>query len=651
MALEARQRETQLWAELNSAFKRTDLAAAVVGALAGAKYGVETLHWLSRQPEAYSELIGGYGPHVLNGLAVANIAAGSMIAWASCRIASNMLRYYAASRGDIEQGIFAGGGYVLPPWPLATPGKFRLVLGEVHGGEVNKARYIAEPTWYTIPEAGLFGNIGVFGGIGSGKTAAAAYAAVRQLFEMAPRDADLKPGGLILDVKGDFVHKVAEIAAEYGRVNDLMRIKPGGEHTWNPIHSPDLPPEAIASRLIAVYENLTGGAGQDGNWVTDGAMKLMAHTIGMLRQVDGYVTLASMNALVSRLGGEKQYVDGDEINPLDEVLRPYKHRWQEIIDTAETTELQREEWDYHMAYFEGEWANDSGKNKAVYMGAVTSVTGTFSKPEMRSTFSPDEGNITFPGFDALIDSGTIVAIDAPESKYGNLSSVLGILLKLEFQRSALSRVSRAKDKPDTNTKRLLFFMCDEYQNFVTTTSIRSKDGDDNFYALSRQSRCVSLVMTQAFVSLAAKIGEEKMRVILASIRTKIFLALVDEKDQKAASEICGKAWRDIENHSFNENLENAEWNPMLDEFTGKKSSVSEAVSMNRQYISIVEETTFSRLRTFESIVFAFDGIKQREPERVYLKTDFVPAKFADKYTARSLPFKQLIDYMEQENEA
>jgi hypothetical protein len=253
-----------------------------------------------------------------------------------------------------------------------------------------------------------------------------------------------------------------------------------------------------------------------------------------------------------------------------------------------------------------------------------------------------------PNFESLVETGKIVVLNAPSSIYGAIGNAIGIMLKLEFQRTLLGRVARETQDDTLNKDRPAFFLCDEYQNFVTVSGKTTNEGDDKFYAESRQSRCVSMVLTQSITSMTAKTGKTKAQVILGSLRTKIFFAITLDSDQKSAAELCGKSMKLVKTQSFSENLKDGAFNPLSGDVSGKTSGMSSNVSFQERHEFNVQPSVFGSLKSFESISIIFNGVQLEEPKRIYHKTNFVPDKFAGKYTKRTIPYKLLIDEITRE---
>jgi len=90
-------------------------------------------------------------------------------------------------------------------------------------------------------------------------------------------------------------------------------------------------------------------------------------------------------------------------------------------------------------------------------------------------------------------------------------------------------------KPE-RTWRPIVFIFDEYQQFATVGE-NEPSGDEKFFTLSRQAKCIPLVTTQSISSLKTTLPGETWRTLLQTFRTKIFLALSDDFSAKIASEL------------------------------------------------------------------------------------------------------------------
>ena len=176
----------------------------------------------------------------------------------------------------------AGKPQALPPYPaVETRIGLSLVLGEIHNPRVPIPA--EKPSWLTIPERGLFTDTIIIGAVGSGKTRCCMYPFTDQLLGYRAADPEAKSSGLVLEVKGDFCHKVREILKQRGREHDYIEISLDSEWTYNPLHND------LAYGIASLLNNLFG-KGKEPFWQQ--AYTNLIKFIIILHKVGfGYVTL------------------------------------------------------------------------------------------------------------------------------------------------------------------------------------------------------------------------------------------------------------------------------------------------------------------------------------------------------------------------
>jgi hypothetical protein len=108
-----------------------------------------------------------------------------------------------------------------------------VVIGEIHNPR--KAVPVKDPYWLSVPERGLFTGIAIFGAVGTGKTSCCMYPFAEQILAYCASNSEKKIGGLILEVKGDFCHKVKEILKRHGREEDYIEISRDSPYRYNPV--------------------------------------------------------------------------------------------------------------------------------------------------------------------------------------------------------------------------------------------------------------------------------------------------------------------------------------------------------------------------------------------------------------------------------
>ena len=181
----------------------------------------------------------------------------------------------------------------------------------------------------------------------------------------------------------------------------------------------------------------------------------------------------------------------------------------------------------------------------------------------------------------------------------------------------IGRIPLTKKHKDRHFRPVLF-LCDEYQAFATVGE-SDPTGDEKFFALSRQAKCIALVATQSVSSLRSTLSGESWRTLLQTFRTKIFLALSDDFSAKTASELCGKEEQFKLNYSISENGHDAGVSLFSGRTTAHRSSVSTSKSYSLQRDFVFEPKIFGELKNAESIVLAYDGVNPLPPTFCYLK--------------------------------
>ena len=97
-----------------------------------------------------------------------------------------------------------------------------------------------------------------------------------------------------------------------------------------------------------------------------------------------------------------------------------------------------------------------------------------------------------------------------------------------------------------NQIRPLFFICDEYQEFVTKN-------DGAFYGLSRESKCCAIVSSQSYTSLLQTLGiKEAFDTLIQNLINKIWLRTDDELTVQKAQFLTGKEEKEKFSKNFSE---------------------------------------------------------------------------------------------------
>jgi hypothetical protein len=198
-----------------------------------------------------------------------------------------------------------------------------------------------------------------------------------------------------------------------------------------------------------------------------------------------------------------------------------------------------------------------------------------------------------------------------------LAKAIGVMMKLDFERAVLNRIPPIETHPERYFRQV-FFLCDEYQHFATVGE-NEPTGDEKFFSLSRQAKCIPIVATQSISSLKSTLPGETWRTLLQTFRTKIFLALSDDFSAKIASQLCGRE----DQLKVAYNLAETGHDTRINFVTGKALSNRANITTSKSYIQQsdyrFDTKTFTELRNAQSVTIAYDGINPMPPMFCYLK--------------------------------
>ena len=556
----------------------------------------------------------------------------------------------------------------LPPYPKpADRQNLFLVLGEQHHRAATEPA--AEPRWLTIPERGLYTGTLIVGAIGTGKTSACMYPYVEQLVGYRASDSARKIGGLVLEVKGDFCAHVKQLLEQYGRGDDYIEVSLTSPYRYNPLHN-DLDAYALAYGIATLMTNLFG-RGKEPFW-QQASTNLVKFVILLHQVLDDYVTLFQVyehvinpDKLRTKIAeGERRFtahnrrlvVDKRE-HLLSDALGGWS--WQDMNDGAETwthwardieEALKEKQVPYRIEamardpreadkaaqfeavkrWFEDDWMRIEPKLRTSIVEGISVFLSLFDdNPRVKHTFCPPKATYDpaanpdgihgtpLPPIADLIDQGKVIALNFPIAMNPGLARALGTMLKQDFQRAVLNRIHRMQ-RDVAVSQRPVFFVCDEYQAFATTGE-NEPSGDEKFFSLARQARCIPIVATQSISSLRSTLSGESWRTLLQGLRTKIFLALSDDFSAHMAADLCGKAERLKPSYSLTEAGQDARVSMLTGRPAAHRTTVSAAKTYNLSLDYVFQPKAFAELQNAQAIVLPYDGLNPQPPTRCYLK--------------------------------
>jgi hypothetical protein len=543
-----------------------------------------------------------------------------------------------------------------------------IVLGEVHNAR--KPGPSETPQWLSIPERGLFTGIAIFGAVGSGKTSCCMYPFAEQVLAHKASDEHKRIGGLILEVKGDFCRKVKSILDKHGRGEDYIEISLDSEYRYNPLHN-DLDAYALAFSIASLLNNLFG-KGKEPFW-QQAYTNLVKFIILLHKVAYDYVTLfdvyqcaISPSLLEERIHEAEDIVMGRHSVALkpdvygqraadvaglgfihdakeDRYLAPSTPELRQtlqskgigfesrsVLDPSQADPEKLEQLEAVKRWFEDDWKRIEPKLRTSIVEGVSVFLSLFDdNPKVKKIFCPKKQcydptkNVDhklgkpLPSFSWLIENGKVCALNFPVSMNPGLAKALGVMMKLDFERATLNRIPEIEAHPEWHFRQVLF-LCDEYQHFATVGE-NDPTGDEKFFSLARQPRCISIIATQSISSLKSALPGDSWRTLLQTFRTKIFLALSDDFSAKTASELCGREDQLKVSYNLSESGHDARVSLLTGKAVSHKANITASKSYNTQSDYRFDVKTFTELRNAQSIIVAYDGFNPMPPMFCYLK--------------------------------
>ncbi|HTS10936.1 MAG TPA: type IV secretion system DNA-binding domain-containing protein [Candidatus Limnocylindrales bacterium] len=543
-----------------------------------------------------------------------------------------------------------------------------VVVGEVHNPR--KPGPSENPRWLSIPERGLFTGIAIFGAVGTGKTSCCMYPFAEQVLAYKAGEDANRIGGLILEVKGDFCRKVKGILDKHGRGEDYIEISLDSEYRYNPLHN-DLDAYALAFSIASLLNNLFG-KGKEPFW-QQAYTNLVKFIILLHKVAYDYVTLfdvyqcaISPSLLEERIHEAEDIVMGRHsvaIKPdiygqraahlaglgfihdakEDRYLAPATPELRQtlqnkgigfesrsVLDPSQADPEKLAQLEAVKRWFEDDWRRIEPKLRTSIVEGISVFLSLFDdNPKVKRVFCPKKDcydptkngdqrlGKPLPSFAWLIENGKVCALNFPVGMNPGLAKALGVMMKLDFERATLNRIPAIEAHPERHIRQVLF-LCDEYQHFATVGE-NDPTGDEKFFSLARQPRCISIIATQSISSLKSALPGDSWRTLLQTFRTKIFLALSDDFSAKTASELCGREDQLKVSYNLSESGHDARVSFLTGKAVSHKANITASKSYNTQSDYRFDVKTFTELRNAQSVTVAYDGFNPMPPMFCYLK--------------------------------
>lgn len=453
-----------------------------------------------------------------------------------------------------------------------------------------------------IDEKGLYQNFLITGTIGSGKTSCVMYPFTKQLINYKSENKYEKLGMLILDVKGNFYNQVKKFAKDCNRSDDLKVIEIGGNIKYNPLDKPTLNPIVLANRLKTIL-TLFSPNNSESYWL-DKAEIVLSECIKLCRLYnDGYVTFLELHKLVNT----DNYYE-EKISTLRKLFQSGKLSNTEVYNLYSA-----------INFFETEFKTLDSRVLSILKSEISRMTTTFiSDYDILNTFCPNKADLNFEGFKEVIEDGKIVVLNMNIALYKNLSKLIAAYLKLDFQSEVLSRLAN-------NTAKPCVFISDEFHEYVTCT-------DSDFFAQSREAKCINIVATQSYTSLLNSLKDQSsVKVIIQNLINKLWFRTDDIFTIEDAQKQIGKEDKKKISKSISENAQETTFNYFTNSLSSKKSNVSESISTHINFDFVYDTHFFTqKLETFSCLAFLSNGFNIIAPQKITMEPYFLEKSYKHK---------------------
>ena len=423
-----------------------------------------------------------------------------------------------------------------------------------------------------IEENGLYQNFLISGTTGSGKTSSAIYPFTKQLIEYQ----NPKLGMLILDVKGNFHKQVKQFCNIFDRENDLITIEINGKFKYNPLHKPNISPLILANRIKSILL-LFSENNSDSYWL-DKVEQVLCEAIKLCRIYnDNYVNFLELHKLIT---DNEYYILKTSV--IKNLFQEKKLSEKEMYDTLTA-----------INFFETEFYKLDSRVLSIIKSEITRITNLFINDlDILNTFcSKSKEDLNFTGFKEVIKNHKIVVLNMNIAKHKNLSKIIAAYLKLDFQDEVLQCIENNDIRPTA-------FICDEYHEYSTTN-------DANFFALSREAKCINIIATQSYTSILNTLKNEyTTKVIIQNLINKIWFRTDDMFTIEEAQKQLGKEDKVKISKNISENSNDINYSILIDSLKSDNHSFTESISTYIQTDYIYDTNYFTKnLKTFEAIAF------------------------------------------------
>ena len=388
---------------------------------------------------------------------------------------------------------------------------------------------------------------------------------------------------------------------------ELHRLRKGGWVTLQDVYRCTIDPELFKTRIAEAEAHIRSLS-------VDGTVAISAESLTADRDAlgagrewtpgpPGEVTTPSDDALI------------DSLTQLGIVIRLERNEEYDAADIQNMTDRL----EAVVRWFDNDWMKLDAKLRTACVEGISSFLSLFDMGDVARVFCPREesqrrngtGNGDerggdgdaaeekprerhLPPFDALIESGKVLALNMPAGSNPALARAVGVFLKNAWLQTLLRRPAQMKKEPERYFRPAVF-ICDEYQSFASVGE-DDPSGDEKAFAMTRQCRVIPIVATQSISSLRSVLpSSEAWRALLQTLRTRIFLSLSDDASADIASKLCGQVAKMKASYTITESARQAEVSLLSGKAGGSRGSVGTSKSFRESWEALFQPREFGLL--------------------------------------------------------